>query len=142
MRRAAFPHKCRRPECDRLTRQTYCAEHRWAKRAGEQDRGKTAARGYGGPHRRWRARVLAKGLCTGWPYGTRCPERPTVADHIVPKDTATREQAVALARRYVGPAFALELEQADDWKRLLRFSLDNGQPMCAADHNRKTAEGL
>lgn len=101
---------CVRPGCGRKVEEGKgpCAQCR-AKE--EKRRGTSTERGYGARHRRWRTAVLAR-----WPVCCRCRTvdrritPATVADHIVP------------------------------WKgrhASLRFSIENGQGLCAPCHNVK-----
>lgn len=106
---------CARPGCPTLVDRGYCAEHeRQRQRTYDRSRGKTAERGYGAQHRKWRAMVLARDPVCVDPYGVHAERgevvASTVADHIVP------------IRR--GGA---------------RFDLANGQGLCASCHGVKTA---
>jgi len=107
---------CSRPGCNRLvdSGRGWCVpcsdKHNTQDRA---QRGSASVRGYGRQHRKWRLAVLARD-----PICQRCLtvegrfRAATVADHIVP------------------------------WKgrhAALKYSMENGQGLCAACHNIKGA---
>jgi len=106
---------CGQPGCRELVDRGRCEKHRLAAHAADrQYRGKTAERGYGGRHVKWRRLVLARDpLCVN-PYKIPNHYVPsTVADHIVP----------------------LNPDGSGDW------SLENGQGLCAVPcHARKTRD--
>ncbi len=101
---------CRQPGCSALVDRGYCPAHKdQAWKPHDRVRGTAAKRGYNGRHRKWRKMVLARD-----PICKVCDEATsTIADHIVPLDPS---------RPWEG-----------DW------SLDNGQGVCQACHNAKTA---
>lgn len=73
----AAKHPCPVPGCGKLTNGGQCPEHRLA---SEHARGKTAERGYGEHHRRWRLLILHRD-----PICKACGNAPaTEADHIQP----------------------------------------------------------
>lgn len=102
------PHPCSKPGCAELVHERFCHVHALSQERRERKRrGKTAERGYGARHRRWRKAVLraAYGLCA------MCLEvgkttAATVADHIIPISH--------------GGA---------------RFDMSNGQALCATCHS-------
>jgi 5-methylcytosine-specific restriction protein A len=104
-----LPTACNEPGCPELCLTRYCEKHsRKAWREIDERRGKTAERGYGGRHRKWRQLVLARdSVCVTCKAVGRITVA-TVADHIVP------------------------LSQGGSW------SLDNGQGLCASCHGRKS----
>lgn len=168
LRMTTFPTPCREPGCGKATREPYCPDHMRAADRGnsraEDNRPKTAVRGYGGRHRKWRRRVLARDRyrCVGWGEdggkvtvleGELCHDRDVhrgcwneavIADHRVPlrlSSIGTREQAEEIGRKVLDEAALVELLAAHDWRGWVRYALANGQAMCAECHNRKTAAG-
>ena len=106
---------CNYPRCKNLSRKSYCPEHtRDTYLEQVEIRGTPAQRGYDARHRRWRRAVLAR-----HPQCQMCltegrDRTATVADHIMPLDP-------------MNPA-------AGNWS-----VEENGQGLCHACHNRKTA---
>jgi 5-methylcytosine-specific restriction protein A len=89
-----------------------CQEHRKVEQKRyDADRGTSAQRGYGAAHRAWREQVLARDPVCVDPYAVHAKagrdEPATVADHIVPV------------------------------RRGGRWTLDNGQGLCASCHGMK-----
>lgn len=69
-------HPCRTPTCSNLVRSGYCE----ACRTPANQRPSAAKRGYGRPHRRWRAQVLERD-----PICRKCGKEPSIeAHHIIP----------------------------------------------------------
>jgi 5-methylcytosine-specific restriction protein A len=99
--------------CPNLSGSRYCTQHvRVAAKDDARFRGTAASRGYDARHRRWRTMVLAR-----HPVCTMCRlQSASVADHIVPLNPRD--------------------PRGGDW------SLENGQGLCHACHNRKTATDL
>ena len=162
---STFPTPCAEPGCGVATREPYCPDHLRAASRSTGKRAKTAERGYGGRHTKWRRRVLARDshMCRGWGEdggkvtvleGDRCDDRAvhrgcwneaTIADHRVPLRLSlhgTKEQAIEVGRKVLDEAALVELMAAQDWRQWVRYSLSNGQALCSACHNLKTAEGL
>ena len=102
---------CSYPGCKELSNSRFCKKHtRIAEHENSSRRGTSAERGYDARHRRWRTMVL-----NNYPVCNRCKVKPsTVADHIEPLDNRNP---------YDG-----------------NWSLSNGQGLCHACHNKKTAE--
>lgn len=100
---------CSYPRCRRVSGERFCVEHaRLSSAEDSRERGTSARRGYDARHRRWRTMVLARS-----PVCKLCRDKAaTVADHIVPLNPSD--------------------PRSGDW------SLENGQGLCHACHNRKT----
>jgi len=69
---------CAQTGCPTLVRRGRCSKHARPQYAPGA-RGSSSAQGYGGPHRRWRAAVLARD-----PQCVRCGATSMVADHRTP----------------------------------------------------------
>lgn len=113
----ALPSACGYGPCKNITREEFCDEH-WAMGVSARarrasPRAKTAARGYGGQHRKWARQVLKE-----HPLCVRCLERgittpSVIADHIEPWQDGGE-----------------------------KFALENGQGLCRTCNNQKTAEDV
>lgn len=106
---------CRYPGCRSVSDHIYCSQHqRTAEHELVRIRGTSAERGYDARHRKWRRAVLVR-----HPLCQMCLKKgktitATVADHIIPlnpRDPASGNWSVE----------------------------ENGQGLCHACHNRKTA---
>ena len=109
---------CHAPGCGVATSGAYCRRH-----GRVRVRVSPSRRGYGKAHARWRRLVLAADPVCHWPCVgesslstnatiTRCLAPATIADHIKPR---------------------VDFPE-------LAYDPDNGQGLCAAHHNAKTAE--
>jgi len=106
------PRPCRGTGCRYTTiaPDGFCEAHRRAwQRKQDTQRGTATARGYGVQHRQWRTAILARDPLCVACLALSRVTPATVADHITP------------------------LKQGGDW------TLENGQGLCAHDHNVKRA---
>lgn len=133
--------RCSTPGCNREA--VHRGRCRPCGRQYEAERGSARSRGYDRRHERWRRNVLARHpLCQSWPREEECLAPATVADHVVPIRTETRDRALELVGKMLGADALADLEMAISWKSWLRFAAANGQGLCARCHGRKTARGL